>query len=55
MQVANHEKAEAIRSELRNFVRKFDAIAAVITGIDTSVNQLKLNAGGALSSGNILI
>lgn len=57
MQVANHEKTESIRSELRNFVRKFDAIAAVITNIDTSIDQLKLNAGGGdtLSSGNVLI
>lgn len=51
IQVANHEKTESIRSELRNFVRKFDAIAAVITNIDTSINQLKLNAGETLSSG----
>lgn len=51
MQVANHEKTESIRSELRNFVRKFDSIAAVITNIDTSINQLKLNAEETLKSG----
>lgn len=52
IQVANHEKTESIRSELRNFVRKFDGIAAVITNIDTSINQLKVNSEGTLSSGN---
>lgn len=53
IQVANHEKAESIRTELRNFVRKFDAIETVISNIDTSIRQLKLNVGESSSSGNV--
>lgn len=52
IQVANHEKSESIRLELRNFARKFDAIGAAISTIETSISDLKLNFGE--SSGSIL-
>lgn len=57
IQVANHEKVEGIRSELRNFVGKFDGVEAVILNIDKSLSQLKLNAvdDQSSSSGNTCI
>lgn len=52
IQVANHEKSESIRSELRNFARKFDALISAISTIETSISQLKVNSGESPISGN---
>lgn len=51
IQVANHEKSESIRSELRNFARKFDAIGETISTIEVSISQLKLSQGESSGSG----